>query len=165
MSHWCFLFQDACLVKEESESVSHSVLPNFLWPHGLYSLPGFSVHGSFQDKNTGVGCHSLLQGSSQSRDQILVSCTADRFFTIWGTREAPEYIFAEILLKHFYSPGWFMAYKCLSTFVGSVMLYKDLSHFSWFLNTVNSFMSFPQFQFISGTCNKSISYVYDYIQF
>ena len=26
------------------------------------SLPGFSVHGDFPGKNTGVGCHVLLQG-------------------------------------------------------------------------------------------------------
>ena len=27
-----------------------------------YSLPGFSVHGDFPDKNTAVGCHFLLPG-------------------------------------------------------------------------------------------------------
>ena len=27
------------------------------------SPPGFSVHGIFSGKNTGVGCHSLLQGN------------------------------------------------------------------------------------------------------
>ena len=27
-----------------------------------YSLPGFSVHGIFPGKSTGVGCHCLLQG-------------------------------------------------------------------------------------------------------
>ena len=27
-----------------------------------YSLPGSSVHGSFPNKSTGVGCHCLLQG-------------------------------------------------------------------------------------------------------
>ena len=26
------------------------------------SLPGSSVHGNSPDKNTGVGCHALLQG-------------------------------------------------------------------------------------------------------
>ena len=42
------------------------------------SLSGFSVPG----KNTGVGCHFLLQGifSSQPRDQTCVSCLAGRFF-------------------------------------------------------------------------------------
>ena len=31
------------------------------------SLPGSSVHGDSPGKNTGVGCHALLQGSSQFR--------------------------------------------------------------------------------------------------
>ena len=35
-----------------------------------------------------VGSHSLLQWSSQSRDQTWASCTAGRYFTIWATREA-----------------------------------------------------------------------------
>ena len=29
--------------------------------------------------------------SSQPRDQTRVSCIADRHFTVWATREAPEY--------------------------------------------------------------------------
>ena len=32
-----------------------------------YSLPGSSVHGILQAKNTGVGCHSLLQGIFQTQ--------------------------------------------------------------------------------------------------
>ena len=41
------------------------------------------------NKNTRVGSYSLSRGSSQSRDWTWVSCIADRFFTIWTTREAP----------------------------------------------------------------------------
>ena len=37
-------------------------MSNSLWPHGLYSLPGSSVHGDSPGKNTRVGCHALLQG-------------------------------------------------------------------------------------------------------
>ena len=33
------------------------------------SPPGTSVHGDSSDKNTGVGCHVLFQGTSQPRDQ------------------------------------------------------------------------------------------------
>ena len=36
----------------------HSVMSDSL----DYSPPGSSVHGIFQNKNTGVGCHFLLQG-------------------------------------------------------------------------------------------------------
>ena len=38
-------------------------------------------------KNTGVGCHFLLQGSSWPRVQTGVSCIISRFFTVWATRE------------------------------------------------------------------------------
>ena len=40
--------------------LSRSVMSNSLQPHGL--LPGSSVHGDSPGKNTGVGCHALLQG-------------------------------------------------------------------------------------------------------
>ena len=36
---------------------------------------------NFPGKNNGVDCHFLLWGSSQPRDQILISCIARRFFT------------------------------------------------------------------------------------
>ena len=42
---------------------------------------GSSVHGNPPGKNTGVGCHVLLQGFSQPRDRTQVSCIAGRFFT------------------------------------------------------------------------------------
>ena len=34
----------------------------------------------FPGKNTGVGCHFLLQGSSKPRDQTHISCIAGTFF-------------------------------------------------------------------------------------
>ena len=51
------------------------------------SPPVSSVHGDSPGKNTGVGCHALLRGSSQPRDQTQ-TCIADKFFTVWATREA-----------------------------------------------------------------------------
>ena len=44
-----------------SESVSLSVMSDFLWPHGLYPARLFCPWNS-PGKNTGVGSHSLLQG-------------------------------------------------------------------------------------------------------
>ena len=38
-------------------------------------------------KNTGVVCHSLLQGIFLTEGSNPVSCIAGRFFTIWATRE------------------------------------------------------------------------------
>ena len=40
--------------------LSRSVMSSSLRPHGLYSLPGSSVHGDSRGKNTRVGCHALL---------------------------------------------------------------------------------------------------------
>ena len=42
--------------------LSHSVASNSWWHHGLYSPLGSSAHRDFPEKNTGVGCHALLQG-------------------------------------------------------------------------------------------------------
>ena len=36
------------------------VMSDSLQPHGLYSPPGFSVHGDSPGKNIGVGCHGDL---------------------------------------------------------------------------------------------------------
>ena len=38
-----------------------------------HSLPGFSVCGILQAKNTGVGCHALFQGIFPIQDQTHVS--------------------------------------------------------------------------------------------
>ena len=57
------------------KSESRSVVSDSLRPHGLYSpwnSPG---------QNAGVGSLSLLQGSSQPRNQTQVSYTAGGFFT------------------------------------------------------------------------------------
>ena len=52
------------------------------------SPPGSSVHGDSPGKNTGVGCHALLQGMfpTQGPNPGLLHCR--RFFTDWATREA-----------------------------------------------------------------------------
>ena len=65
--HYTFIILD--IVQEKKSPVfththvcvciSHSVVSNSLQLDGLYSPPGSSVCG----KNTGVGCHSLLQGN------------------------------------------------------------------------------------------------------
>ena len=41
-----------------------------------YSLPGFSVHEILQGKNTGMGCHVLLQGifQTQGLNLVLLHC-------------------------------------------------------------------------------------------
>ena len=48
------------------------------------SPPGFSVHGDSPGKNTGVGCHALLQGIFPTQDWTQVSHTISIFFMIWA---------------------------------------------------------------------------------
>ena len=52
------------------------------------SLPGFSVYGILQARILKWVAISFSRGSSQARNQTLVSCIAGRFFTNWATREA-----------------------------------------------------------------------------
>ena len=52
------------------------------------SSPGSSVHGILQEKMLEWVTIAFSKGFSQHRDKTQVSCIADRFFTIWATREA-----------------------------------------------------------------------------
>ena len=55
------------------------------------SPPGSSVHGDSPGKNTGVGCHALLQGIFPTQGSNPGLPIAGRFFTIWAIREAQEW--------------------------------------------------------------------------
>ena len=55
------------------------------------NLPGSSVHGILQARILEWVAISFSRGSSQPRDRTCISCIAGRFFTIWATREAPEW--------------------------------------------------------------------------
>ena len=52
------------------------------------SPPGSFVRGILQARIAVWADIPLSRGSSQPRDQTLVSCIADRFFIVWTTREA-----------------------------------------------------------------------------
>ena len=52
------------------------------------SPPGYSVHAGSPGKNTGVGCHALLQGAFPIQGSNPVFHIAGGFFTTWSTREA-----------------------------------------------------------------------------
>ena len=65
-----------------------SIVSDSLSPLGLYSPLGSSVHGGSPDKNTGMGCHALLQGifPIQGSNPLLLLCRqspalAGRFFS------------------------------------------------------------------------------------
>ena len=52
------------------------------------SPPGSSVHGIFHARIPECIAISFSRGASRPRDRTQVSWIADRFFTIWATREA-----------------------------------------------------------------------------
>ena len=51
------------------------------------TLPGSSVHGILQSRILEWVDKFFSRGSTQSRDSTWASCIAERFFTIWTTRE------------------------------------------------------------------------------
>ena len=66
------------------------------------SPPGSSVHGDILGKNTGVGCHAILQGIFLTRNLTHVShasCIGKWVFTTRGTWEAPTKTCAAKKLK------------------------------------------------------------------
>ena len=69
--------------------VSHSIVSNSLWPHGLYSPLGASVHGILQGRILEWVTIPFSRGSSWPRDQTQVSLIADRFFTTWANQGSP----------------------------------------------------------------------------
>ena len=87
--------------------VSHSVMFDSFWPHGLWPASLLCPWNS-PGKNAGVDTIPFSRGSSWPRDQTQVSCIAGRFFTIWATREAPVFNLATL------KSGW------------NIVLVKDL---------------------------------------
>ena len=69
-----------------------------LWDPTDYSPPGSSVHGIFQARILEWVAISFTKGSSWSRDWILVSCIASKFFTA-DLPGKPMYLFINILFK------------------------------------------------------------------
>ena len=67
----------------KSESVSHLVVSDSLWPHGLEPARLLCPWNS-PGKNTGVGCHFLLQGIylTKGLNPSLLHCRWI-FFTVW----------------------------------------------------------------------------------
>ena len=64
--------------------LARSVMSNSLWPHGLYPTR-LLCPCNFPGKSTGVGYHSLLQGSSWPRDRTQVSL----LLAHWSNKRCP----------------------------------------------------------------------------
>ena len=66
--------------------LSHLVVSDSLWPHGLWPVM-FLCPWDSPDKNTGVGSNSLLQRIFLTQGLNCVSWIAGRFFTIWAEKQ------------------------------------------------------------------------------
>ena len=82
-----FLSSDLCMC------VSCPVMSTLCDPMD-YSPPGSSVHGILQARILEWVAIPFSRGSSQPRNQTLVSRTARRFFTVLATREAGALFYA-----------------------------------------------------------------------
>ena len=93
-------------VKERACMLSHSVVSDSVTLWTVVHQSPLSM-GFFSGENTGVGCHFLLQGSSQPKDWTRVSCVCclvGGFFTCWVTGEAQ--VFKSLLLLSHFSHVW-----------------------------------------------------------
>ena len=62
--------------------------PTLLKPHGLWPLPRLLCPWDSPGKNSGVGCHFLLQGIFQPRNQTHIPCMGRQIpyhWVTWGT--------------------------------------------------------------------------------
>ena len=61
--------------------------------HGPYSPPGSSLHGDSPGKNTGVGCHFLLQGifPAQGLNGGLLYCRQTHRLSHSGSQNVKEF--------------------------------------------------------------------------
>jgi len=98
--------------------------------------PGSSVHGHSPGKNTGVGCHALLQGSSPPRNRTWVSCIqADSLplrhgeRSLLGTGERKSFFLILSTWRHmckFVCPfQWSKAHSLTKKSLGSILKRED----------------------------------------
>ena len=93
-------------------------------------------------KSTGVGSHFHSRASSWSRDQTQNSCIADRFLTVWATREASSkfisFLFDQILLLTYLRICSYFIILCNYFFIHlQIYLLSHLSFSNWFIGVSN----------------------------
>ena len=124
------------------------------------SPPSSSAHEDSLDKNTGVGCHSILQGIFQRRDWAQVSFIAGEFFTIWATLEAKyiadfkqfimnvDIVFFKFLMLGIHWVSWICSFRDLST-LGNILAIISSNIYIYIFFFFLSFLPFL-FPFLLG---------------
>ena len=77
----------ALVLEKFCSSLITTLCPILLQLHGLLPTRCF-CWSDFPGKNIGAGCHFLLQGSSQPRDQTQISCIGRQILYCWTTRDS-----------------------------------------------------------------------------
>jgi len=133
---------------------SCSVMSDSLRPHGLW-LARLLSPWDFPGKNTGVGCHFLLQRSSWPRDRTRITCIGSGIKTYLGSNPVPvSYHLCE--LPHLqnrqnecFIPNtvvgikWNNSLKCLEYFLTNINNTQKTS-------TVNQLSEFNHFRVFKG---------------
>ena len=113
----------------------------------------WTVAWDFSDKNTGVGCHFLLQGSSQPRDRTQLSCVVRRILYHWSTKEAqnlvPHY---RTLISLLWAAFSYFPVKYANILVSHIHIPPGCSNLSsllekramWPGNQIDAFPPFPR---------------------
>ena len=133
-------------------NVSHSVVSNFLRPHGLQ--PARLLHPwNSSGKNSGVGYISFSRDSSQPRYWTWVSCIASRFLTVWATGEAPGTISVHSVHWFFHSSNHLWA-RCFYNphFVDEEECTGKLNNFLWITQLQSETESEPRNLAPEPTC-------------
>ena len=125
------------------ESVSHSVVSDSMWRHGLYPARLFCPRNS-PGKNTGVGSHVLLQGIFPTQGLNLGLPHCRQILYCLSQQESPA------------SPIWGTKYisiewNSIILFISHLLLASDsvgIPHSSWKLDTreFTGFLVFELFQ-------------------
>ena len=77
-----------CIMCETWAALSHSIVSDSLWPQWTVAHHAPLSMGILQARILEWVAMPSSKGSSQPRDQTLVSCIAGEFFTLWVRREA-----------------------------------------------------------------------------
>ena len=114
------------LILESLWSSSPSILSNSLWLS--VAPPGSSFSGVLQARILRWVAISYSRGSSH-RDWTQVSCVADRFFTVWATRES---LWNTLNIKSLFALYFFL-FMCGQVSVTDAVTEKYLHTFSFLI--------------------------------
>ena len=109
-------------------SLLHCV--QLLWPHGLYPTR-LLCPWDFPGKNTGVGCHFLLQGIFLIQGSNLPLLCCRWILHHWATREGPFYILThkrKIETNYFHLLGIVVQFNWSQSYVHFLVIFHNPVH-------------------------------------